>query len=42
MITSENIDTVLSGGGNVVPQDGGEIGSIGQVYLDDERASPAG
>ncbi len=41
MITQENIDTMLSNGGNVVGSDGDKIGSIGQVYLDDQTGEPS-
>lgn len=41
MITQENIDTMLSSGGNVVGSDGDKIGSIGQVYLDDQTGEPS-
>lgn len=41
MITTEHLDTVLGGGGNVVSQHGDKIGGIGQIYLDDETGQPA-
>jgi len=41
MISQENIDTILSRGGNVVGSDGDKIGSIGQIYLDDQTGEPS-
>ncbi|MHA7240560.1 DUF2382 domain-containing protein [Arthrobacter sp. TMS1-12-1] len=41
MITQEHIDTMLGNGGNVVGSDGEKIGSIGQVYLDDQTGEPS-
>ncbi|WP_026551072.1 PRC and DUF2382 domain-containing protein [Arthrobacter sp. Br18] len=41
MISQNNIDTMLSSGGNVVGSDGEKIGSIGQVYLDDQTGEPS-
>lgn len=41
MISTNEIDTILSSGGDVVDQDGKKIGSIGQVYLDDQGGQPA-
>ena len=41
MISTNDIDTILGSGGNVVDQDGKKIGSIGQVYLDDDGGQPA-
>jgi uncharacterized protein (TIGR02271 family) len=41
MISTDQIDTILSSGGNVIDQDGKKIGSIGQVYLDDQGGEPA-
>ncbi|WP_394250529.1 DUF2382 domain-containing protein [Arthrobacter pityocampae] len=41
MITQENIDTMLGNGGNVLGSDGEKIGSIGQVYLDDQTGEPS-
>ncbi|MBG6215619.1 uncharacterized protein (TIGR02271 family) [Arthrobacter sp. CAN_A6] len=40
MITQENIDTILSSGGNVVDAQGTKIGAVGQVYLDDQTGEP--
>lgn len=40
MITTHDIQTVVSGDGNVLAQDGSRIGSIGQVYLDDQTSEP--
>ena len=41
MISTNDIDTILGSGGNVVDQDGKKIGSIGQVYLDDDGGQSA-
>lgn len=41
MITQGHIDTLLGNGGNVVGSDGEKIGSIGQVYLDDQTGEPS-
>lgn len=40
MFRTDDIMSIISGGGNVVAQDGTKIGSIGQVYLDDETSQP--
>ncbi|MDP9989368.1 uncharacterized protein (TIGR02271 family) [Arthrobacter oryzae] len=40
MLTNENIEALLSNGGDVLSQDGAKIGSIGQVYADDETGQP--
>ncbi|MHA7209161.1 DUF2382 domain-containing protein [Arthrobacter sp. MDT1-65] len=41
MITQEHIDTLLGNGGHVLGSDGEKIGSIGQVYLDDQTGEPS-
>lgn len=41
MITNDQTQQLLSGGGNVVDNDGDKIGSIGQIYLDDRSGQPA-
>ncbi|MHA7279879.1 YsnF/AvaK domain-containing protein [Arthrobacter sp. MDT2-2] len=41
MITQNNIDTILSGRGHVLASDGSKIGSVGQVYLDDQTQDPS-
>jgi uncharacterized protein (TIGR02271 family) len=41
MIGTTEVQQLMSGGGNVVGQDGSKIGSIGQVYLDDRTSQPA-
>lgn len=41
MITKEHIDGLLSGGGDVLTEDGEKIGGIGQIYLDDETDQPS-
>ncbi|RJT96521.1 DUF2382 domain-containing protein [Arthrobacter frigidicola] len=40
MITQQNLDTILSTGGNVVDAQGTKIGSIGQIYVDDHTGEP--
>jgi uncharacterized protein (TIGR02271 family) len=40
MITTDQTQQLLSGGGNVIGSDGSKIGSIGQVYLDDQSGQP--
>ena len=40
MITTDQTQQLLSGGGNVVDNDGDKIGSIGQIYLDDQTSEP--
>jgi len=41
MITQENIDRLLSTGGNVIDNDGVKVGSVGQIYLDDQTGNPS-
>ncbi|MHA7278105.1 DUF2382 domain-containing protein [Arthrobacter sp. Hz1] len=41
MITQENIDRLLSSGGNVIDNDGAKVGSVGQIYLDDQSGNPS-
>jgi uncharacterized protein (TIGR02271 family) len=40
MISTNEVQQLLQGGGNVVSTDGTKIGSIGQVYLDDQTSQP--
>ena len=40
MITTDEVRQLLQGSGNVVGTDGSKIGSIGQVYLDDQTSQP--
>jgi uncharacterized protein (TIGR02271 family) len=40
MISTDEIENLSSGGGNVVTDDGTKIGGIGQVYLDDQTSRP--
>ena len=40
MITTEQTEQLLTSGGNVVDNEGDKIGSIGQVFLDDESGQP--
>lgn len=41
MITQKNVDDLLSRGGKVYDSTGDKVGSIGQVYLDDENNTPS-
>lgn len=41
MLARENIDRLLSSGGNVLATDGDKIGSIGTVYADDASGEPS-
>jgi uncharacterized protein (TIGR02271 family) len=41
MISTENISSILSGGGDVIGTDGDKVGGIGQVFLDDTSGEPA-
>jgi uncharacterized protein (TIGR02271 family) len=40
MISTTQVRSLLTGGGDVVGEDGSKIGSIGQVYLDDRSSEP--
>ncbi|WP_458111151.1 PRC and DUF2382 domain-containing protein [Arthrobacter sp. R1-13] len=40
MLTRDNIDELLDRGGSVLTTDGDKIGSIGQVYIDDDNDQP--
>ena len=40
MISKEQVQALISGGGNVLGADGSKIGSVGQVYLDDQTSEP--
>jgi uncharacterized protein (TIGR02271 family) len=40
MFNRENIDGVVNGGGNVLTTDGDKIGSLGQIYADDDSGEP--
>ena len=40
MLTRENLENLLTKGGNVVGSDGSKIGSIGQLYADDDTGEP--
>ncbi|CAI3791347.1 PRC and DUF2382 domain-containing protein [Pseudarthrobacter sp. MM222] len=40
MLAKEHIDELLRSNGNVVATDGDKIGSIGQVYADDDNGQP--
>jgi uncharacterized protein (TIGR02271 family) len=41
MITQNDIDGILSGRGNVLDSNGSKVGSVGQVYLDDQTGDPS-
>jgi uncharacterized protein (TIGR02271 family) len=40
MISTEEVQNLLSSGGTVVGDDGSKIGKVGQVYLDDQTDQP--
>ena len=40
MLTKEHIDDLLNKNGNILSADGGKIGSVGQVYADDDNGQP--
>ncbi|MFB9652665.1 PRC and DUF2382 domain-containing protein [Pseudarthrobacter oxydans] len=40
MLNRENIENLLTKGGNVIGSDGEKIGSIGQLYADDDTGEP--
>lgn len=40
MISTENLSALSTAGGNVIGSDGTKIGSIGQIYADDDTAEP--
>jgi hypothetical protein len=40
MLTREDIEGLLNKGGNVIGSDGEKIGSIGQLYADDDTGEP--
>lgn len=40
MLNRENLEDLLNRGGNVVGSDGAKIGSIGQLYADDDTGEP--
>jgi uncharacterized protein (TIGR02271 family) len=39
VITTDQVQTLLGGGGSVVDQDGGKVGKVEQVFLDDHADS---
>ena len=41
MLTTDHIDRLLNNGGNVVDNDGSKVGSVGQIYLDDQSGNPS-
>ncbi len=40
MISTENLSALTTAGGNVVSSDGHKIGSVGQIYVDDQTGEP--
>jgi uncharacterized protein (TIGR02271 family) len=40
MLSTENLSALATGGGNVIGSDGSKIGSIGQIYADDDTSEP--
>lgn len=40
MISTENLSALTTAGGNVVASDGDKVGSIGQIYVDDQTSEP--
>jgi len=40
MISTKQVQDIVGAGGHVLGQDGSKIGSVGQVYLDDETSRP--
>ncbi|MBD1543208.1 YsnF/AvaK domain-containing protein [Arthrobacter sp. IA7] len=40
MLAKEHIDDLLNKNGNILSTDGGKIGSVGQVYADDDNGQP--
>jgi PRC-barrel domain len=40
MLTKEHIDDLLNKNGNILSADGDKIGSLGQVYADDDNGQP--
>jgi len=40
VIGNQDVQSLMSGGGNVVTENGDKIGSIGQIYLDDYTSEP--
>jgi uncharacterized protein (TIGR02271 family) len=40
MISTENLSALSTAGGNVIGSDGTKIGSIGQIYADDDTSEP--
>ncbi|WDF33206.1 PRC and DUF2382 domain-containing protein [Arthrobacter agilis] len=41
MLTQNDIDSILSGNGHVLDSNGTKVGSVGQVYLDDQTGDPS-
>lgn len=41
MISQDNISQILEAGGNVVDNDGNKIGSVEQIYVDDQTNNPS-
>lgn len=41
MISQDNISQILEAGGNVIDSEGNKVGSIGQIYVDDQTNNPS-
>ncbi|MBE0011096.1 PRC and DUF2382 domain-containing protein [Arthrobacter sp. AET 35A] len=41
MISQDNISQILDAGGNVIDNDGNKVGSVGQIYVDDQTNDPS-
>ena len=41
MISQDNISQILEAGGNVIDNDGNKVGSVGQIYVDDQTNNPS-
>jgi uncharacterized protein (TIGR02271 family) len=41
MITTDSLDTILSGRGDVIDPSGTKIGSVGQIFIDENSGQPA-
>lgn len=40
MISTDNLSALTTAGGNVIGSDGSKIGSVGQIYVDDQTSEP--
>jgi uncharacterized protein (TIGR02271 family) len=41
MLNTQNLSALTTAGGNVIGSDGSKIGSIGQIYVDDQTSEPS-